>query len=184
MNTMSRHRTRAARPTAATDPANPIRRPAPHPAGTGRSSRPRHAIQTILALLLLASGAGYAEPEQAQVAAELNRADTVENGCRLSFVIHNGTEYDFSSLQWDLVTFDPEGLIAARMAAELAPLRAKKTSVKQFDIQDFDCDRIARLLLNDISQCKAKGPNGEVTVRNDCLGLIELSSRTAIDLFK
>lgn len=152
-------------------------------------SRLRIPSAAILAALLLAPTMAKAEStqpaaERALVAAELNRADTVENGCRLSFVIRNGTNYDFTSLQWDLVTFDPDGLIAARMAAELAPLTADKTSVKQFDIQDFDCDRIARLLLNDISRCKTKGPSGEARVRHDCLGLIELSSRTGIELFK
>jgi len=146
--------------------------------------RVAHLAQWGLVLLLLVSGFCSAEPQPGRIAAELNRADTVANGCRLSFVIRNTTEHDFSSLQWDLVTFDPEGLIAARMAAELAPLRADKTSVKQFDIQDFGCDRIARLLLNDITQCKTKGPDGEMRARNDCLGLMEVSSRTGIELFK
>jgi len=153
--------------------------------GNRRQRRPVLAILWLL-IAVAAQAAETDQPPRAQgrITAELNRADTVETGCRLSFVIHNETPHDFGSMQWDLVSFDPEGLIAARMAAEIAPLKADKTSVKQFDILDFDCEHLARLLLNAVAQCSTNGAEGEVSARNDCLDAMELSTRTRIEFLK
>lgn len=142
-------------------------------------------LAALLALALLALGAatGSAAEEDA-IAVELNRADALDAGCRLSFVIHNDTPHSFTSLQWDLVGFDSDGLIADRMAAEVAPLLARKTSVKQFDIPTLGCDRLGRLLLNDITQCQTRGGDATLSDPLSCLRLIRPSSRTNIEFFK
>jgi hypothetical protein len=124
---------------------------------------------------------GPDEKESAVIAVELNKAEPIADGCRLSFVIRNHTSHAFSSLQWDLVLFDPDELIAARIAAEAAPLPAEKTSVKLFDVPGLGCNRLHRVLLNDVMRCET-GTNGKAHV--DCLRLTMPSSRADIELFK
>jgi hypothetical protein len=121
------------------------------------------------------------EPANGVIAVELNRADPVPNGCRLSFVIRNRTPHAFASLQWDLVFFDRDDLIAGRTAAEAAPLPKGKTSMKQYDIPGLACERLRRVLLNDVMRCDTAG-GGNVPL--DCLRLMVLSSRAGIQFFK
>ncbi len=131
----------------------------------------------------MAAGPG-SSANAGRISVELNRADPFESGCRLSFVIRNDTPHSFTALQWDLVGFDPEGLIADRMAANVAPLPAHKTSVKQFDVTSLSCERLGKLLLNDITRCEADGDHKDAWDPFDCLELITASSRTEIELFK
>jgi len=160
-----------------------------------RSAQVRRRLRQIVPRLFLIAiaacqlaGADPAAGGPGTVEAELNRTETVQDGCagsatlccRLSFVIHNKTEYAFASLYWDLVWFDRAGLIGGRMLAEAAPLPAGKTSVKLFDMPGTDCDRVGRLLLNAVPQCTIEGGDGDV----DCLGLMLPASRASVAFFK
>jgi hypothetical protein len=147
----------------------------------------------LAAILLLGADAGSAvEPVAAAewsfpgerdgiIAVELNRAEPLPDGCRVSFVIQNRTTHAFESLLWDLFFFDPDGLIAGRLAAEAAPLPAGKTSVKLFDIPGLMCDGLSRVLLNDTIVCETEA--GE-DVEIDCLQLTVPSSRADIGFIK
>lgn len=115
------------------------------------------------------------------IAVELNRTDSVEAGCRVSFVIRNLTSHAFESMQWDLFFFDPDGLIIGRLAAEAAPLRAGKTSVKLFDLPDLACKDLGRVLINDVLRCEAASDSSGGI---DCLGLTIPSSRSQVELVK
>ena len=144
------------------------------------------------ALLWAAVSSNAAEPaatgvtssagdEQDVVTVELNRAESLTDSCRLSFVISNRTPYAFDSMQWDLFFFDPNSLIAARMAAEAAPLPAGKTSVKLFDVPGIKCEGLGRVLINDVLRCET---DSSAETRIDCLRLTVPSSRAQVELFK
>ena len=71
-------------------------------------------------------------------------------------------------------------MIAKRVALEVGPFDAGKTVVKGFEFAGLPCDRLARILLNDVMACDA--PDG---ARTDCLARIETASRAAsIGFFK
>ena len=72
--------------------------------------------------------------------------------------------------------FDTDGVIRRRLVIEFGPLRAGKTSIRAFDL-DAACETLGSLLVNDVIVC-APAASG------DCLARLELSSRTAIKLFK
>ncbi len=127
-----------------------------------------------------------AEPAAETAAAEvidveLNRVAPRGDGCRLSFVIRNASGAALSSLQWDLVLFDNDGLIAGRSAAEAGPLPRGKTSVKDYDLPGIGCDALARVLINGVLRCET-APDEAAGI--DCLERTRPTSRSRVELFK
>jgi hypothetical protein len=127
----------------------------------------------VAGLFLLACSSGQAAA--ATVGIELNKLEPAGTNCRATLVITNGTETAFQDLLLDLVIFDQESIVAKRVAVDVAPLPAGKTSVKTFDISEIGCDTIARVLLNDVTSCGQDKP---------CLPLIDVTSRASAPFFK
>ncbi|MEM0922424.1 MAG: Tat pathway signal sequence domain protein [Pseudomonadota bacterium] len=115
--------------------------------------------------------------EDVKVMVELNKLETEGSACQAYILLQNKTETAFENLALDLVMFDPDGIIARRLAVEMAPLRAGKTSVKVFGIDGLTCEGIGRVLVNDVLSCTAGG-----AAKSDCLGLIETVSRGPVEL--
>ena len=117
--------------------------------------------------LLLAAPAAFAQSGTVEL--ELNKLEPVDDGCRAFFVVRNTSDTAFESLDLDLVTFRPDGVVGARFQVELAPLAADKTVVKPFDFAGVDCGAIDRVLLNGIVACAPLAPA-------TCLAMIAPSS--------
>jgi hypothetical protein len=100
---------------------------------------------------------------------ELNAVEPAEDRCRVSFVIENPSQTAFDSLRLELALFNRDGIVQRRLATEMGPLRAAKTIVKTFTIED-KCDDIGAILLNDVTAC-APGDASQ------CLDRLTLSSR-------
>ena len=64
-------------------------------------------------------------------------------------------------------------------AVEAAPLPRDKISLKVFDIAGLACDRIGRLLLNDVLACEGDG-----VAAPDCLSLLAVRSRGDVPFVK
>ena len=153
----------------------------------------RHAALLLAGLCLLAalSAAGQEpgeNPSAAREAAEppnsdpgitidLNRLDPVERGCRVLLVIANDTPHDFTRFEVDWVFFDTDGVISERTALEVAPLLARRTSVKQFVIDGLDCAAIDSALINGVTLCES-----QAAPVPDCLRLVEPMSRGGVTL--
>ncbi|PWG63294.1 hypothetical protein DEM34_09400 [Spiribacter halobius] len=126
-------------------------------------------------LVLTAAGA-----QPGEVAVELNRLDNRDNGnCRAYMVFENGSDQHFSVFQLDLVLFDGDGIIEQRLAVEAGPLDAGKTVVKLFDIEGLGCDRIGRILLNAVIECRTENGPAE-----GCTRRTRVSARTETPFFK
>ncbi len=135
----------------------------------------RGAFWTI-AIALLTAAAQAAETE---VSVELNKLEPNGGACRAYLVLENGTARSFEALKLDLVMFDTEGIVAKRLAVQTAPLAAGKTSLKVFDMAGLPCERVGRLLLNNVMDCTdADG------ARDDCLDLLSASQRGAVPFIK
>ena len=135
--------------------------------------RSRPVAFAAVGLMLLQTAPALAQ-DTGTVSLELNRLEQVEGSCQAYLLVGNETEVDFESLGLDLVMFDPEGIVSRRIAVELAPLPAGKTSVRVFSLDGTACDKVGRVLLNSVVSCE--DGSGE---RSDCLGFIETSSRAA-----
>ncbi|NKC33095.1 Tat pathway signal protein [Roseomonas sp. BU-1] len=111
---------------------------------------------------------------------ELNRLETVAGaaeGCRVWMVLANDAPgaAAIATLRLDLVVFGADGQIARRAAVELAPIGAGRTAVRLFDLAGLPCERIGRLLVNDVLACRIGGE--EVA---QCADRLAPSSRAGI----
>jgi hypothetical protein len=141
--------------------------------------RKNWARSIALAGAVLLLGFGSAAAQEGNIAIELNKLEPHNSDCRAYFVIDNKNDKSYDALKLDLVLFRPDGVIGQRFAVELAPLKAKKRTVKLFDVAGTACDDVGSFLINDVMECKAE--TGDVT---DCLQDISVSSRTNNQLSK
>jgi hypothetical protein len=110
---------------------------------------------------------------------ELNRLEDHGDGCRVHLVLRNASPRAYTSYRLDLVVFAADGVIARRLALETAPLRADKTMVKEFELSDFSCRQVGRILLNDVPACVSDA--GDL---DDCVTMTRVSSRASVSLVK
>ncbi len=110
---------------------------------------------------------------------ELNKLERSEKGCRAYVVVTNPAETGYKSFKIDLVLFQTDGVIGKRFSIDLAPLKPKKKSVKLFEIDAIQCDKIGSFLVNDVMECKAdSGPVSR------CLEDLKTSSLTNVQFSK
>ncbi|MGD9509332.1 MAG: Tat pathway signal sequence domain protein [Geminicoccaceae bacterium] len=134
--------------------------------------------------MVAGAGAICAGPIQAQnpappITVELNKLEPADQACRLFLLLQNQSDETYDALTLELVSFDKDGLIGQRLAVDLAPVRARKTSVRLFDLPDTSCDGLGRVLLNDVSACSIGG-----AAVDGCLDRLQVSSRGPVPLFK
>lgn len=94
-------------------------------------------------------------------------------------VVNNPGETTYQSFKIDLVLFQTDGVIGKRFSIDLAPLKPRKKSVKLFEIDGIQCDKVGSLLINDVMECKADG--GPVS---GCLDSLKTSTLTNVQLSK
>ncbi len=137
------------------------------------------ALAFCLAGLLSLSGASAQEAADgpAGIVLELNRSEDVAGGCRVYLVTANGLDMALDPFTLDFVAFDAQGVIATRLAVDLAPVPPGKTLVRLFDVAGPACADLSALLLNDFVSCSAGDREGRA-----CLDLVSVSSRATIDL--
>jgi hypothetical protein len=152
------------------------------------------------AALLLAAGAGWAgvaraddAPSAAPVPAppplpvELNKLEPLPGnppGCRVYFLVSNPDAQAFDQLRLDLILFANDGVIARRIALDLAPLPPKKTAVRLFDLTGLACDDIGKMLINDVISCSHKGSPPTEAERAACLDRLALTSKAKATVSK
>jgi len=112
------------------------------------------------------------------VTVELNRLEPRGDACRTYVLIRNESDTAYRSLKMDLFVLDAGGVVAQRLAVEAAPLAARKTTIKLFDVPGVGCDRFGRVLLNDVIACDADGP------RDDCLARISTATKSSVPFEK
>lgn len=115
----------------------------------------------------------------AQLGVELNRLEQLDQVCRVYLVFENRLGTPLDAIQLELVLFDSEGFVWRRLTLDAAPIAADKTSVKLFDLADTQCDRMGRILINDLVEIA--GPEGALP--ND-VSRLDLSTKLEVDLFK
>lgn len=149
----------------------------------GRLSERRQAIGArravaawaVLAAVVITTHAADVQPK---IAIELNRIQQVSDGCEALLVLRNDTATALEAFRLDLVLFDLDGIVTKRLAVEAAPLAPGKTVVRQFVIPDAKCTGLARMLLNEITECRAAGDGAR-----GCSVAVATSSRTTLEFF-
>lgn len=130
------------------------------------------ALVTALAMPASAQDAGA--EKAAPLKLQLNKAETAGDACRITMVVDNSRGGALKSYKVDLFAFDPEGVAQKRVAVELGPLPPRKTTVKIFDFAGIPCNKVGRVLLNDVLACEGD------TTRESCLERTETESKATI----
>jgi hypothetical protein len=135
----------------------------------------RCAAGAAVAALLLAcvalpwSGRGAFAAGDGTIQLELNKAESAQGKCRVSFVVENKGDTAIDTLKLDLAVFATDGGVRQRLAVDMGPVHAAKTMVKTFVLED-DCDQTGSILVNDVMACSPGDPSA-------CLDHLVLSSR-------
>ena len=157
--------------------------------GAGSIQRVVGTALAAVSLVLAAPGLATAqEVETAQmgeespsgtVSIELNKLEPKGSNCRAYFVINNESDKAYDKLQMEFFVFRPDGIIDQSFAADLAPLKANKQTVKRFDISNTSCDNLGSILINDVTKCQVGTEE-----LSDCLESLSVSSKTDTDFKK
>ena len=125
----------------------------------------------LAGLLAVLSGApGMAQTGNFEL--ELNAATEVPGACRLTFVATNGTGVALTSTSYEVAAFDSAGVVSAIVVLEFGELPLNKTRVVQFDLPDFACANLSRILVNGQDQCKSAEGDSDI-----CMKALSASSR-------
>jgi hypothetical protein len=141
---------------------------------------PWPAAGLVRALLLLLACIGPAaattsDKPPARLDLELNRLEDMDGGCRLTLMFTNGLDAAIEAMSIETVLFDPEGRVIRFLLLKPRPLSPGRTRVQQFDIRDLACPAIARVLLNDVTDCVGEGLDPAI-----CLAAINVTSRDGV----
>jgi len=127
------------------------------------------------ALVLPALAQDGGGEKQVPIKLQLNKAETAGDACRMTLVVDNSRGGALKSYKVDLFAFDSEGVAQKRVAVELGPLPPRKTVVKIFDFPGIACNKVGRVLLNDVLAC-----DGGDSAREACLERTETDSKASI----
>ena len=133
----------------------------------------------VAAILAILSGTSPLRAEEPSVSVELNKLEPQGKSCRVFVLIANKGDTAYQALKLDLILFRPDGVIERRLALDLAPLRAAKTSVKTFDLDALECGGISSILINDAIECRS-----DTAAISDCLDRVSVASRSSVKFSK
>ncbi|WP_018879946.1 MULTISPECIES: hypothetical protein [unclassified Thioalkalivibrio] len=139
-------------------------------------------LMVLLLMLVLPGVAGADDPapdDPGAIGVQLNKLEADGDDCRAHLVLENGLDEALESFQLDLVVFDRDGIIHRRTVVEMAPLRAGSTAVRAFRMTDTACDRVGRILVNDIAACE--GPEGAI---EGCADQVQVESLADVPLIR
>lgn len=119
----------------------------------------------LFALWGIGLSATGAMAQVGNVELELNTAQDINNGCRLTYVATNATPAGLEKVSYEVAVFDLEGIVRRLLVLEFGWLPSGKTRVVQFDLPDQTCASISRISVNGAVECASS--QGEQTVCRD-----------------
>lgn len=143
-----------------------------------------HTRFAVAALATATLALGPALPAMAQQATEapgaislqLNSLRTIEQGCRVAFVLQNATGQDIEALSYEIAVFDSEGRLDRMLVLPFGALPSAKTRAMQFDLTETECEGISQVLVNTVAECSAAG-----AAELDCLAALDTSNLTEVE---
>jgi hypothetical protein len=131
-----------------------------------------------LPAVLMAQLAAAQETDIAgKIPVELNAAQSVAEGCKLTFVVTNGLDTAIDALVYEAVLFDSAGQVEQLTLFDFGALPVARARVRQFVVPRLACEQLGRILFNGASTCA--GANMAPSL---CDTALVPSSRTTIAL--
>ena len=95
--------------------------------------------------------------ETPNLALELNALTPSETGCRVTFLATNKLGTELTRSAFEIALFGDGGGIERLVSLDFKAMPEGKTRVLQFDIGEIGCDKVSRVLINDIVACDGTG---------------------------
>jgi archaellin len=108
---------------------------------------------------------------------ELNKAETVEGACQLTFVVQNNTGTVINASSYNMAIIDSQGQVSTLITFEFRPLTLGRPKVQAFGLAGIPCENISAISINEFVSCDT----GDGTLSALCEEKIEESSRTSIE---
>jgi len=131
----------------------------------------RLTLVLLAALSATPALAQDAQPAPA-LALELNALTPSETGCRVTFLATNRLGTELTRSAFEIALFGAGGGIERLVSLDFKAMPEGKTRVLQFDIGELGCDKVSRVLINDVVACEGTGLDPKV-----CLGGLSTVSR-------
>lgn len=143
----------------------------------------KFSIAAAAAVLALAPYAALAQDTPAAAPAapgalafQLNKAETREGSCQLTFVIQNNTGVVIEKSIYNIAIVDSDGAVSQLVNIEFRPLPVGRPKVQGFGIAGIPCENISAISINEFGECTtANGPS------DVCETAITQSSRIPIE---
>ncbi|MCA0043958.1 hypothetical protein [Celeribacter litoreus] len=135
----------------------------------------RYLFAALLAVC--ASSPALADETTGKLSVEINAVETVDGGCRLSFLLQNGLPSDLTETVFETVLFDQAGQVSQMTLLDFGVLPMNRPRVRQFVLSGTACTEIGGVLINGAQSCQGE------TVSNDaCEEALEVTSKTEIEV--
>jgi hypothetical protein len=134
----------------------------------------RPLLTSLLVMALASPALAQSAPE---LDIELNALTPSDAGCRVTFLATNrlGTELTRAALE--VALFGADGGIDRLVSLEFKAMPEGKARVLQFDLADLACEKLSRVLINDVVACEGEGLDPKT-----CLAALNPSSRLTASL--
>ena len=129
-----------------------------------------HAL--LLATLCATPTLAQDAPAAPGLALELNALTPSETGCRVTFLATNRLGTELTRSAFEIALFGAGGGIERLVSLDFKAMPERKTRVLQFDIGELGCDKVSRVLINDVVACEGAGLDPKV-----CLSGLSTVSR-------
>tara|TARA_Y100001968_G_C19000218_1_gene545528 strand:+ start:50 stop:490 length:441 start_codon:yes stop_codon:yes gene_type:complete len=129
----------------------------------------------VASIFSLLTSVCYAEILEQKFSLELNSAQTIDNSCRLTFVVDNQTDKDISELVFETVLFSQQGEVIFFTLFDFGEVPYGVPRVRQFDVPSYNCEDVKQVLINGIDKCVFS-----YVVVTECKLKLETTSRSEI----
>ena len=127
--------------------------------------------------LCLSAGPLLAQDTKPAIAVQLNAAETVDQACRLTFVVRNSHTAAIDQLVYETVLFTDTGQVASMTLFDFGMVPVGRPRVRQFDVGDLTCDGLGQVLINGAQTCTVGG-----TAQGICDSSLTVSSRLSVEI--
>ena len=108
---------------------------------------------------------------------ELNALQQVDAACRMVFMAQNTLSSDLTGVSFETVLVNTDGVVDRLTVFDFKDLPKDRTRVRQFDLDNTQCETIGRVLINGAASCEGNGITG-----SDCIDRLSVSSRTDVEI--
>lgn len=135
-------------------------------------------ILWVAPLLVAAQVATAQEADiSGRVSVELNASETLEQSCKLTFLITNGLVGAINRIVYEAVLFDPEGQVDRLTLFDFGALPVARPRVRQFVVPEVTCEELDRVIFNGADTCEGDGMAPDI-----CETALLPSSRIGIEV--